>query len=66
MRKENYADQLDQYLNLLAHHYGRSENSNKKQEYVIKAGYAAQAVYDNEAAITFSSKRFPCYLHQRS
>jgi predicted ATPase len=57
--EEKHVDELEQFLNLLAHHYGRSENLNKKQEYVIKAGYAAQAVYDNEAAITFFRQAIP-------
>jgi predicted ATPase/class 3 adenylate cyclase len=57
--EEKHVDELEQFLNLLAHHYGRSENSNKKQEYVIKAGYAAQSVYDNEAAITFFQQAVP-------
>lgn len=55
----NNADQIDQVLNLLAHHYGRSENSNKKREYFLKAGQAAQAVYDNEAAATFFQQAIP-------
>ena len=57
--ERKHGDQLEQYLNLLAYHYGRSENANKKQEYVIKAGYAAQAVYDNEAAIDFFRQGIP-------
>jgi class 3 adenylate cyclase/tetratricopeptide (TPR) repeat protein len=51
--EENNSDRLEQFLDLLAHHYGRSENEAKKREYFLRAGKAAQAVYDNEAAINY-------------
>ncbi|GAH12312.1 unnamed protein product, partial [marine sediment metagenome] len=38
----NYGETLDQYLDLLALHYDRSENEDKKREYLRKAGEAAQ------------------------
>ena len=49
----HYPDVLDQYVNLLAYHYERSENQPKKREYLLKAGEAAQANYANAAAIVY-------------
>ncbi|VAW31030.1 Adenylate cyclase / Guanylate cyclase, partial [hydrothermal vent metagenome] len=43
--ENDYARVLDQYLTLLAHHYGRSDNEFKKREYLLKAGEATQAEY---------------------
>jgi class 3 adenylate cyclase/tetratricopeptide (TPR) repeat protein len=55
----NNSDRLEQFLDLLAHHYGRSENVDKKREYLLRAGRAAQAVYDNEAAINYYQQAIP-------
>lgn len=38
-------------IELLAYHYGRSDNLPKKREYLLKAGAAAQAAYANAAAV---------------
>jgi predicted ATPase/class 3 adenylate cyclase len=48
-----YAETLDQYVDLLAYHYDRSENLEKKRQYLLKAGEAAQAGYANAAAISY-------------
>ena len=37
-----YPGMLDQYLDLLAYHYDRSENQDKKREFLPKAGVAAR------------------------
>jgi predicted ATPase/class 3 adenylate cyclase len=47
------ADGLDQYIDLLAFHFERSENLPKKREYLLKAAEAAQADFANAAAITY-------------
>src|SRR5262249_25290038 len=44
------ADTTDQHLDLLAHHYWHSANVDKKREYLVRAGEAAQAKYANAAA----------------
>ena len=49
----NYPDRLTQFLDLLAFHYGRSENQARKIEYFIKAGDAAKQKYANLAAIEY-------------
>lgn len=51
-----YADTLDQYLDLLAYHYGQSNNVAKQKEYYRKAGAAAEAAYAPEAAIGYYQK----------
>ena len=50
---------LDQYLDLLAYHYDRSDNMDKKAEYLWKAGVAAQNNYANEAAIDYFQRLLP-------
>src|SRR5688572_28748544 len=51
--ENTYPDGLDQYIDLLAFHFERSENRTKKQEYLLKAAEAAQEDYANAAAITY-------------
>lgn len=54
-----YADQLDQHLDRLAYHYGASQNSAKKREYLLKAARRAQQVYANTAAIDYYRRVLP-------
>ncbi len=54
-----YPEQLDQFLDLLAYHYGLSENRAKQREYFLRAGRAAQAGYANEAAIMYYRRLLP-------
>ena len=51
--EHNFPDRLSQLLDLLAFHYGRSENQGKKIEYDLKAGDAAKQNYANQAAIDY-------------
>ena len=51
--EKTYPDALDQYTDLLAFHFERSDNQPKKREYLLKAAEAAQADYANTAAITY-------------
>lgn len=51
--ENTYRDSLDQYTDLLAYHFERSENQTKKREYLLRAAEAAQANYANAAAITY-------------
>jgi class 3 adenylate cyclase/tetratricopeptide (TPR) repeat protein len=46
-------DVVDRQLDLLAHHYWRSENLGKKREYLGRAGDAARHAYANAAAIDY-------------
>jgi len=49
----------EQHLDLLAHHYWRSTNLEKKREYLVRAGEAAQAKYANAAAIDYFRRIVP-------
>jgi len=51
--ESHYPEILEQYVDLLAYHFERSENRPKKCEYLLKAAEAAQANYANTAAITY-------------
>jgi predicted ATPase len=52
-------DAVERNLDLLAYHYGRSENLAKKREYLARAGEAAQAAYANAAAIAYFEQLVP-------
>lgn len=54
-----YADVLDQYVNILAFHYERSENLPQKRIYLAWAGDAAQAKYANTEAISYYQRILP-------
>ncbi len=57
--ENTYQDVLDQYIDLLAYHFEHSENMAKKQEYLLKAGEAAQADFANSAAIAYYRQVLP-------
>nr|MBA3530617.1 tetratricopeptide repeat protein [Ardenticatenales bacterium] len=46
-------------LDLLAYHYGRSHNLAKKQDYLRRAGDAAQDAFANEAAMEYYEQLLP-------
>jgi adenylate cyclase len=54
--EHTYQAALDQYTDLLAFHFERSENLSKKREYLLKAAEAAQVNYANMAAIAYYQK----------
>jgi len=57
--ERTFGGPLDQYVDLLAFHYERSQNAAKKREYLLKAGEAAQKDYANEAAIDYYQRLLP-------
>ena len=57
--EENYPNEANQYLDLLAYHFDRSENLEKRRYYLRRAGEAAQAVYANVAAIDYYQRVLP-------
>jgi len=63
--ENNFQNVLDQYIDLLAYHYEHSENKAKKQEYLLKAGMAAQEDYANTAAISYYRKVLPLLPEDR-
>ena len=57
--EETEEDAIDRNLDALAHHYGLSDNRDKKREYLGRAGAAAQASYANAAAIDYFERLAP-------
>jgi len=57
--EETYHETLNQYVDLLAFHYDRSENQAKRREYLLKAADAAQADYANQAAMDYYQRLLP-------
>lgn len=57
--EQTYRDAPEQYVDLLAYHYGRSLNENKKREYLRKAGEAAQTAFANSAALNYFRRLLP-------
>ena len=53
------AADLDRVVPLLEHHYWRSDQDDKKLEYLRKAAEAAQASYANNAAIAYFDRLIP-------
>jgi adenylate cyclase len=61
--EQTYAGNVDRYLDLLAYHYGLSDNRIKQREYYYRAAVAAQESFANEAAITWYQHLLPL-LHE--
>lgn len=51
--EQRYANDLDDYYGLLAHHYRLSDRRDKAITYLLKAGHAAREVYANEEALQY-------------
>ncbi len=51
-----FPDDIENNLNILAFHFDKSENFEKKKEYLLRAGDASKANYANEPAIQYFSK----------
>ena len=54
-----YADNLQQYIHLLAFHYEHSANTEKKRHYLLEAGRLARRAYANTAAVIYYEKVLP-------
>jgi len=52
-------DAIEHNLDLLAHHYWHSGNLDKKRDYLMRAGVAAQAAYANATAIGYFERLAP-------
>lgn len=48
--EQRYAQSLDDYLGLIAHHYRLSDQRTKAIQYLLLAGHAARAIYANDEA----------------
>jgi class 3 adenylate cyclase/tetratricopeptide (TPR) repeat protein len=54
-----HASEIEQHVDILAYHYDHSENTEKRREYLARAGALAQATYANAAAIEYYQKLLP-------
>ena len=57
--ERSFPHERDQYVDLLAYHFGLSRNTEKQQVYFRMAGKAAQAAYANDAAIEYYQRLLP-------
>ncbi|MGE3308930.1 MAG: tetratricopeptide repeat protein [Limisphaerales bacterium] len=57
--EKRHRNSPDQHLDLLAFHFDRSELEDKRREYLLKAGAAAQARYANAAALSYYRRALP-------
>ena len=52
-------ESVESDLDLLAHHYSLGDDSEKKREFLVRAGIAAQARYANDAAVDYYRRAIP-------
>jgi predicted ATPase/class 3 adenylate cyclase len=52
-------EQVDQYVDLLAHHYGRTQRADKQRVWFRAAGDAAKAAFANDAAVGYYDRLLP-------
>jgi class 3 adenylate cyclase/tetratricopeptide (TPR) repeat protein len=57
--EESYPDRLAQYVDVLAHHYGRTRRVDKQRYWFRAAGDAAKAAFANEAAVAYYQRLLP-------
>lgn len=54
-----YLESIGASVDMIAQHYGRSNNQGKQREYWLKAGDAAREAFDNEAALDYYKRLQP-------
>ncbi len=57
--ERSYPDRLAQYVDVLAHHYGRTRRVDKQRVWFRAAGDAAKAAFANEAAVDYYQRLLP-------
>ena len=57
--EESYPDRLGQYVDVLAHHYGRTGRTDKQRIWFRAAGDHAKAIFANEAATGYYGRLLP-------
>jgi class 3 adenylate cyclase/tetratricopeptide (TPR) repeat protein len=57
--ERTYPDRLTQYVDMLAHHYGRTRRVDKQRTWFRAAGDAAKAAFANEAAVSYYERLLP-------
>ena len=61
--ERTYAERLEEYYELLAHHYSHSGDQEKSWGYLTRAGDKARARYANEAAIAYYRQALSLSVH---
>jgi len=54
-----YLERMGAHVEMIAQHYGRSNNQGKQREYWLKAGDAAREAFNNEAALQYYERLLP-------
>jgi class 3 adenylate cyclase/tetratricopeptide (TPR) repeat protein len=57
--ERTYPERLAQYVDMLAHHYGRTRRVDKQRVWFRAAGDAAKAAFANEAAVDYYNRLLP-------
>jgi class 3 adenylate cyclase/tetratricopeptide (TPR) repeat protein len=57
--EREYAGRLDQFVDVLAHHYGNTRLTDKQRVWFRMAGDAAKAAFANEAAVSYYERLLP-------
>ncbi|MFZ6026653.1 MAG: tetratricopeptide repeat protein [Chloroflexota bacterium] len=57
--EQNYSNEIEHFVDLLAYHYGQSTNTPKQIEYFEKAAQLAQRAYANAVAIAYYQRLLP-------
>ncbi|HAV76749.1 MAG TPA: hypothetical protein DCX53_05275 [Anaerolineae bacterium] len=60
-----YLESIGAPVDMIAQHYGRSNNQGKQREYWLKAGDAAREAFDNEAALDYYKQLYPLVSEPR-
>jgi class 3 adenylate cyclase/tetratricopeptide (TPR) repeat protein len=57
--ERTYSEDLDQYVEVLAHHYGQTRNVDKQRIYFRRAADKAKSSFANDTAINFYERLLP-------
>jgi predicted ATPase/class 3 adenylate cyclase len=64
--ERTYPDRLTQYVDMLAHHYGRTRRVDKQRVWFRAAGDAAKAAFANEAAVGYYERLLPLQAEEQT
>jgi class 3 adenylate cyclase/tetratricopeptide (TPR) repeat protein len=64
--EQAYAGRLHQYVDVLAHHYGRSRRTDKQRIWFRAAADAAKAAFANETAVTYYERLLPLLTERQA
>jgi class 3 adenylate cyclase/tetratricopeptide (TPR) repeat protein len=64
--ERTYPDRLAQYVDMLAHHYGRTRRLDKQRIWFRAAGDAAKATFANEAAVDYYERLLPLQSEEQT